>query len=44
MVVMAPAIMAVVWMTFDRFDPIEAERFMKAHIDLVFNGLRARPS
>lgn len=42
MVVIAPAIMAMVWkMTFDRFDPIEADRFLAAHIDLVFNGLRA---
>ncbi len=42
MIVLAPAIMAMVWtMTFDRFDPVAAERFMAAHIDLVFNGLRA---
>ncbi len=45
MIILAPAIMAMVWkMTFDRFDPIEADRFMAAHIDLVFNGLRAGQS
>jgi hypothetical protein len=37
--------MAMVWkMTFDRFAPIAAERFMAAYIDLLINGLRAGSS
>lgn len=44
MVAIAPAVMAAVWtMTFDRFEPIPIERFLEAHLDLVLNGLQARP-
>lgn len=39
-VLVAPAIMAMIWQTtFDRFDPIGADRFAAAHVDLVLNGL-----
>jgi AcrR family transcriptional regulator len=35
-VLMAPAIMAVIWkLTFDRFDPIATDRFLAAHLDLI---------
>jgi AcrR family transcriptional regulator len=41
-VVLGPAIMAAVWkMLFDRLDPLDVDRFMAAHLDLVLNGLKA---
>ena len=42
-VIVAPAVMTIVWkMTFDRFEPIEARRFLAAHVDMVLEGLLAR--
>jgi AcrR family transcriptional regulator len=42
MVAMAPALMAAIWgMTFQPFDPVPAERFLEAHLDLVLHGLIA---
>ena len=42
-VIVAPAVMTIVWkMTFDRFDPVETERFLAAHVDLVLHGLLER--
>jgi AcrR family transcriptional regulator len=42
-VIVAPAVMTIVWkMTFDRFDPVETERFLAAHVDLVLEGLLAK--
>jgi len=41
-VVMGPAILAAVWrMIFEAHRPLDLERFLKAHIDLALNGLRA---
>lgn len=38
-VILSPAIMMAVWnMTFDRYNPIAPERFLRAHLDLVLNG------
>lgn len=43
-IIMAPAILASIWkMTFDRFDPIDLDRFIAAHLDLVFNGISSHP-
>lgn len=40
MVIVAPAIMAAIWrMVFDAHDPVATERFLAAHLDLVFDGL-----
>lgn len=40
-VIMAPAIVAGIWlMCFDEFDPIDLDRYIAAHLDLVLNGLR----
>ncbi len=42
MIVIAPAIMATVWrLTFEKHDPLNTERFIAAHLDLVLNGLGA---
>ncbi|WP_417770359.1 TetR/AcrR family transcriptional regulator [Stappia sp.] len=42
-VIVAPAVMTIVWkMTFDRFDPVETERFLAAHVDMVLGGLLER--
>ncbi len=44
MVIMAPLLMSAIWkMTFSAIQPIPPETFMKAHLDLVLNGLLARP-
>ena len=41
MLVIAPALMAVLWrLLFDDIDPIDPERFLEAHLDLVFDGVR----
>ena len=41
-VLMAPAIVATIWhMTFQPYQPIAVETFLDAHMDLVFNGLKA---
>ncbi len=41
-VILGPAIMAAVWkMLFDALDPMDLDRFMHAHVDLVLQGLRA---
>ncbi len=41
MVLVAPGIMAAIWkMTFDAHYPLDLNRFLEAHIDLVFNGLK----
>lgn len=43
-VIVAPAIMAAVWtMTFQRFDPLDLEKFAAAHADLALNGILTRP-
>jgi AcrR family transcriptional regulator len=43
-VIMAPAVMATIWaLTFDRVDPIAADRFLAAHVDLVLHGILAKP-
>lgn len=43
-VIMAPAIMAALWkMIFEAVDPIAADRFLAAHLDLVLNGVLAPP-
>ena len=43
LVVMAPAIMAVIWnATFSAHQDIDADTFLAAHIDLVLNGLILR--
>jgi AcrR family transcriptional regulator len=40
LILMAPAIMAALWrMTFDRHAPIPPEAFLRAHLDLVCDGL-----
>ena len=40
MIVAAPAIMAMVWqLTFQTYSPIELDRFVEAHLDLILNGL-----
>jgi AcrR family transcriptional regulator len=42
-VLVGPIIMAIVWhMIFDRFDPIEPERFLEAHLDLLEKALSGR--
>lgn len=42
LVLVAPAIMAAVWgMTFSARHPISPEQFLKAHLDLVFEGIWA---
>ena len=44
-VLVGPAIMAAVWkMTFEPFEPLRLTAYRRAHIDLVLNGLRARPA
>ena len=41
--VAAGAIVAGVWkLVFDRFQPIDLDRYFETHIDLVLNGLRTR--
>lgn len=41
-VMIAPAIMAAVWrMTFEQQQPIDLERILEAHVDLVLNGVMA---
>lgn len=43
-VIMAPALMAAVHhMAFEAVAPLDRERFVAAHIDLVLNGLKTRP-
>lgn len=40
LVIVAPAIMAAIWrMVFEPHDPIATDRFLAAHLDLVFDGL-----
>ncbi|MEO1018298.1 MAG: TetR/AcrR family transcriptional regulator, partial [Pseudomonadota bacterium] len=42
-VVMGPTYMAAVWkMIFDDRKPLDLERFIDVHLDLVLNGLRVR--
>lgn len=42
-VLVGPVIMAIVWhMIFDRLDPIEPERFLDAHLDLLEKALSGR--
>lgn len=42
-VLMGPTYMAAVWkMIFDDAKPLEVDRFIDVHLDLVLNGLRAR--
>ncbi len=44
-VIMGPAIMAAVWkMTFETVSPMNIKQFMKAHLDVVLNGLLSRPN
>ena len=44
MIIMSPAMMTAIWsLTFAANRPIQAEDFLEAHLDLVFNGLKARP-
>ena len=44
MVLVAPMLMAAVWkMTFDVLEPIDPERFLAAHLDLVAQGLGWTP-
>jgi AcrR family transcriptional regulator len=41
-VIIGPALMLAVWkMLFESIDPLDLERFMEAHVDLVMHGLRA---
>lgn len=41
-VLFAPILMAAFWkMVFEPYDPIATERFLAAHLDLIFNGLSA---
>ena len=43
-VLIGPAIMAAVWkMTFEPVSPLDTAGFMRAHVDLVLNGLLVRP-
>jgi hypothetical protein len=36
-------VMAVVWSSlFDRFEPLDVAELMRAHIDLLFGGRRAK--
>ena len=45
MIVIAPMIMSLVWtITFNRFEPLDLDRFLKAHLDLLFHGLEVRPT
>jgi AcrR family transcriptional regulator len=42
-VIMGPAILAAVWkMSFEQASPLNIQQFMKAHLDIVLNGLRSR--
>lgn len=41
--IIGPAIMTAIWkLVFDPYEPIDAEKAMAAHVDLVLNGLLAR--
>ena len=43
LVLMAPAIMAAVWkMTFEPHEPLDLDKVVAAHLDLVLNGVRAK--
>lgn len=43
-VIVGPALQAAVWkMAFEDVAPMDLERHRRAHLDLVLNGLRARP-
>jgi len=40
----APGLVAVLWQgLFDAFEPLDAEAMMKAHVDLLFRALEAKP-
>ena len=40
MIMLSPAIMATVWkLTFDAYHPIETEKFLEAHTEMLFKGL-----
>ncbi len=42
-VLMAPALMGAFWqMTFEPYQPASLDQFMKAHVELVLDGLRKR--
>lgn len=41
MVIFGPAISASIWqMTFDQIEPLDMEAHMRAHLDLVLNGVK----
>lgn len=43
--IMGPAILAAVWkMSFEHAAPLNIKRYLKAHLDIVLNGLRVRQS
>jgi AcrR family transcriptional regulator len=38
----APGLMAIIWSSlFDRFEPLDVEALMRAHLDLLFGGRRS---
>lgn len=45
MILMAPAVMAILWsLLFEKYQPLDREVFMEAHIDLILNGILADAS
>ena len=41
--IMAPVMMAVIWnLLFGRLRPIDLDRYLEAHLDLLMNGLKPR--
>lgn len=43
-VLIGPVLLAVVWkLIFEEFSPLDLERHLAAHVDLVLHGLRTRP-
>lgn len=42
--IVAPAMLAVIWrLTFEQVAPLDLEPYAEAHLDLILDGLRARP-
>jgi len=42
--ILSPALSAAMWrVVFDQFDPLDTDRMLNTHIDLLMNGLKADP-
>ena len=42
--VFAPALLALVWKTlFERFDPLDAEGMLDAHVTVIMRAMKAKP-